>query len=796
MTSSRPKFKELPMSVVFDPHESVADNVQVKEPRTLAASGPRFIFPLYGAFYVDSLKLWNGAVELVESVDYYITHPYATGILRTARMMAGAIWIINPALRTVQMDYHPVGINIPTAAKYEAERQLLTTVKPSERYFEDIIGDNQYFPPVDVQFDWENWCGEDALMHALKGVAESVAYVDPNYDPKKANADLVGTMRHWMIELQRVYDEAPAHAHILRKDNPHGEDYGWIGALKRNGLAANTDKAYGLTLAQLVLQINNQLPTLTQITTQKMKKVGDVLTGPIITAGGLTKFSRGPNDTSYDSITKVDKDVSGTVAKGNIRGTSGKMVTFNAGNGSLALYPDLPSGLKWNGKKVLTSDTIGPYVPIGGELAKGFYGSSTATVTLTGKGIGSNPFVATWKLPDATDTGATAFRMLTNDFGSSTTLAATPALIKKLDPFFTGKLSKATATINGVALEGSVILSKTSMELDLVPNTSDADMPMSDAMESLISGYEDDPDHIHPAAVFGIVNATTTVKGLVRLGVKSNATNLALDGGQVKAEADRITKLENLSNDILQPNIIRITRFGDSGTGDAGVVESQDNNYIVTLAPRKYFIIESHVVPEFTFNLAELFPTEYANSTFFVYVDIINGEARYDVTLGQTAESDTRTLLGSIKTDSDGVMSSTVSNVTRLGMFTQLKDHIDNPEAHIKKFATKFSAGLDDVTDATVQKTSPVLSGVENDKYITVGTFIDWYTPLARLRLFKGDLVAADRSKTMTAFLNEKKSATSRYKTISADNNTFPVIHQALFVEGTHWAVLTRYGKN
>lgn len=733
------------MSVVFDPHESVAGNVQVKEPRTLAASGPRFVFPLQGAFYTDSLEVWNGTAKLTESKDYYISHPYATGILRTARMMAGGIWIINPALRTVQLTYHPVGINIPTAAKYETERLKLSTVNPAERYFEDIIGDQQYFPPVDIQFDWENWCGEDAFMHALKGVAESLEYVDPAYDPSKANADLVGTMRHWLIELRRVYTEAPAHAHVKLKNNPHLEDYGWIGALKRNGLAANTDKAYGLTLAQLVLSVNNQLPTLTQITATKMLTTGGPITGPIITSDGLTKFSRGPNDTSYDSITKIDKGVSGSTAKGNIRATSLKLVTMQAGNGSLVLYPDLPSGLKWNGKKILTSDTIGPYVPIGGELAKGFYGQTTTTVTLTGKGIGTDPFIATWKPPSKAEPSTAAMRTLTSDFGYSETLAATPALIKKLDPYFTGKLNKDTATINGVKLEGSVILSKTSMGIDLVPNISDVLMPMSDAMETLISGYEDDPDHIHPMSVFGIVNATTAIKGLVKLGKKTTATNLALDGGEVAPEAARIKSLEENAVDILQPDIIRVVRFGDSGTGQADVIEANDNNYLVTLAASKYFVLKRYAVPALTFNLVDLFPLDYANNTFYVYVDIVNGAAQYDVTLGQTPETDERTMIGSITTDLDGVVRDAINNVTRLGMFRQLEEHMANPDAHIKKFATKSSIGLDKVENVTTVVDSPAKGAAvdwANNRYATAGWMIEFFSPLSRYRVQKGLLNA------------------------------------------------------
>lgn len=785
------------MSVVFDPHESVANNVQVKEPHTLAASGPRFVFPKYGSFFIDSLEVWNGTTKLKESTDYYITHPYSTGVLRTGRIIRGGIWIINDALRTVQLTYHPVGINIATAAQFEAERLLMATVNPSERYYEHILGSGSehYFPPVDVQYDWNNWCGEQELMNAIKGVADSLSYVPPTYDPKKANPDLVGTMRGWLIELRRIYEAAPAHAHKGLKNNPHLEDYAWIGALKRNGLAADTTKAYNQTLAQLVLTINNQLPSLTTIAAQKMLKTGGALTGPIITAEGSTKFSRGPTDTAYDSITKIDKAVAGSVAKANITGSSSTLVTFQAGNGSLILYPDVASGLKWNGKKILTTDTIGPYVPIGGAAAQGFYAASTTSVTITGKGIGSNPFVATWNVPSKTDPSALALRRLTSDFGYSETLAATPALIKKLDPYFTGKLSKSTAKINGTLLDGAIVLSKTMFTIDKVPNIADTQMPLSTAMETLIQTYEDEPDHVHAASMFGIVNATTTVKGLVKLGKKSTASNLALDASEVIPELQRVTDLETLSLDILQPGIIRIVRYGDSGTGLANVATYNATNYVVTLASNKLFYLEGKTVPAITFNLAELFPLDYENNRFYVYVDIINGTPSYDVTFGESPENEIRTKIGYIETDFDGVIGAFINNVTRLGMFRQLEEHMAAPEAHIQKFASKNFVGLDLVVDAATKTAEPALNNEAAGLYATVGWMIDWFSPLARMRITSGAITDANyATKTLAQLLTDNTTTIHQYPTLTGRHTpSAGIVKTHIAVEGKKWTAFSLF---
>lgn len=890
------------MSVVFDPHGTVAENVQTKEAQTLPATGPRLIFPTHGPYYTDlEFKLFDGTKELQEQVHYYKVLPYATGVLRTARRIHGAILVIDDSVsRALTVTYHPVGINAATAAQKSAFIAGNTVF--TDKYWEDVVGD-PYFPPVDIQFDWDNWCGERELMDALGVLAEGLKYKPPKKDPlavttakgyvqdyaqggvrfdaptgrhvftnnsdyrfdfgsnagfavsdylytcefylpgmqsasasnfsimfnnnwsspfvdcrliydfatqkfkvtlnryqnnaytswdiasfafpkaKFAKAfkvrisrhraqngfelyisnedgivakliynhnnppasllnvytnyniaaamagatdirttvgvklngymqiidcpgfeaniseDTVGLLKTWYNLLRASFDQAPAHDHVLRKDNPHDEEAGWIGALVRNGISADAVRAYGRTLPQLTTYVNSLAPTQDSLLSKVRREVSSrLLKGTIVGVEGLTQFTQGSDANNIRILAKFDKLQSWLIARNdNVSVTAAQYIDIKSGTGVLRLYNDA-RGLTWNNAKLLTHDTIGPYIPQGGAAALGFVGVSTATITLTGKGIGSNPFVATWQAPSSADVNTLAMRLVTDDFGTSSALAATPALIAKLAANFTGKLLKDKANINGIKLAGSITLSKSMYGLSEVVDISDILMPMSDAMEALIADYEDNPNHTHPASMFGITTATTTVKGTVKLGGVENDNTVVLDGREVLEQKARLDQVDALSTDTLTPAVINILRYGTSGTGFVEGVEFED--FMVSIPANFYYCGDRRAVPAMSYNLIDLFPGAYTNKTFYLYVDVTStGTAVHSISATRRQENDTLTEIGDVTTDGDSIVRANVYNVTRLGNFREFEEHVENPSAHIEKVADKNSLGLSSVRD-------------------------------------------------------------------------------------------------
>lgn len=373
-------------------------------------------------------------------------------------------------------------------------------------------------------------------------------------------------------------------------------------------------------------------------------------------------------------------------------------VTFQAGTNQLMLYPD-DRGLQWRGKKLLDPTTVAPYLP--GNTAGGtglFYASSTTTVTITGSGIKASPFVATFILPTATDTTALAAWQLTDEFGTAENLAATPALIEKLDAEFTGKLVAVKSYINDMQLTSSVTIDKITFGLGNVANTPDVDLPISTAQRTELDKYSPKV-HQHPFTAFGTGNATTAQRGLIKFGLDVDDATLALDGSVVMAQTSQIEKLERAVSGVDSEARLDIIRFGESGNDLIDVTVK--DKILVTLPASTYFIGgETYDVPLMTINVSERFPKLNTEIYAGIFVDIVDNKAKYIVHDSYSqAETDTMTRVGLIGVnDISEVFVTEMRNVTRLGDFRELKDHKADDNAHIQRSASRAALGLANLT--------------------------------------------------------------------------------------------------
>lgn len=373
-------------------------------------------------------------------------------------------------------------------------------------------------------------------------------------------------------------------------------------------------------------------------------------------------------------------------------------VTLQAGDNQLVLYPD-DRGLLWRGKKLLDPTTVAPYLP--GNTAGGtglFYGASTATVELTGSGIKASPFVATFILPVADVVTTLACWQLTDEFGTAENLAATPALIEKLDAEFTGKLVAVKSYINDMQLTSSVTIDKITFGLGNVANTPDVDLPISTAQRAELDKYSPKV-HQHPFTAFGTGNATTAKRGLIKFGLDVDDATLALDGSVVIAQTSQIEKMESVVGGVDSEARLDIIRFGKSGNDLIDVTVK--DKILVTLPASTYFIGgETYAVPLMTINVSERFPKLNTEIYAGIFVDIVDNKAKYIIHDSYSqAETDTMTRVGLIGVnDLSEVFVTELRNVTRLDDFRELKDHKADDNAHIHRSASRAVLGLANLT--------------------------------------------------------------------------------------------------
>lgn len=539
-----------------------------------------------------------------------------------------------------------------------------------------------------VNLNW--WAGENDYVQ-IRSL--------PGAPAPDVNNDVYQLLVKYHQIVDKLYRDAPAHTHVPRKDNPHRDSWGAIRALENNGIASDATLVYGKTQPQLTDYVNNLLPKLSTLANKllRLPAAAQSINGTFGMKPGLTSITSAVGTDESEGVGAqftVDPRVIRFIGRDSQTVNAGSNpITWQGGANQLILYPD-SRGLEFNGKKLLDPTTVGPYLPGNESGGDGlFYGTSTATVTINGNGIQSVPFICTFVPPESDDLGLMAVRLLATEFGDREDLAATPALIKKLDQQFTGKLVAVKSYINDMPLTSSIYIDKTNFGLSNVQNIPDVQLPISPLQQAELDKYAV-VGHTHTSAAFGIKRATTTEFGLVQFGTAVDDATLALDGGVVIRQADAITEIEKVAKTVDSGASINIIRYGLPGTDiiENGITYT---DWMVTIKANDYFVGREYKVPLSTFNLAELFPATHEDAEFGVYVDAAGDDGKYIIYENpNTAETETMTKIGSIVTSETGVVFVEIRNVTRLGEFRELGEHIEDDNAHIRRGMTQAEFGF------------------------------------------------------------------------------------------------------
>ncbi|EEE9654092.1 hypothetical protein DFV33_04980 [Salmonella enterica subsp. enterica serovar Bareilly] len=641
-----------------------------------------------------------------------------------------------------------------------------------------------------VNLNW--WAGENDYIQ-IRSL--------PGAPAPDVNNDVYQLLVKYHQIVDKLYRDAPAHTHVPRKDNPHRDSWGAIRALENNGIASDATLIYGKTQPQLTDYVNNLLPKLSTLANKllRLPAAAQSINGTFGMKPGLTSITSAVGTDESEGVGAqftVDPRVIRFIGRDSQTVNAGNNpITWQSGANQLILYPD-SRGLEFNGKKLLDPTTVGPYLPGNESGGDGlFYGTSTATVTINGNGIQSVPFICTFVPPESDDLGLMAVRLLATEFGDREDLAATPALIKKLDQQFTGKLVAVKSYINDMPLTSSIYIDKTNFGLSNVQNIPDVQLPISPLQQAELDKYAV-VGHKHTSAAFGIKRATTTEFGLVQFGTAVDDATLALDGGVVIRQADAITEIEKVAKTVDSGASINIIRYGLPGTDiiENGITYT---DWMVTIKANDYFVGREYKVPLSTFNLAELFPATHEDAEFGVYVDAAGDAGKYIIYENpNTAETETMTKIGSIITSETGVVFVEIRNVTRLGEFRELGEHIEDDNAHIRRGMTQAEFGFTYGTGGPVWSTgAPGTKRIDADwRYAQASSYTPMlkadYDPAADKWTFKTTgLTVADYRfvhNTFPMFQNNGITATWTPLTATADSVLETVIgcchHSATFM--------------
>lgn len=514
--------------------------------------------------------------------------------------------------------------------------------------------------------------------------------------PIGGDSDIYGLLDNWYKALKVLFETAPAHDHVADMGNPHGEEYGWIHALERDGVAKNATKAFNKTLAELTTYVNDRSPTTADFN-GKVRRTGDMFLSKMVMQEGFGLISQGAG--VYNLLKVMNGAIDFThLANATVKAgkTTAAPIHFKAGKNVLTLYPDSRK-LTYNGSEVLTKDTVSDYVPLPDGADAGIVAKTTETVEMSGVGTQSNKLQIEWKILPQSEAGYT-MRPLANTVGSSHLHGATPKLLKDINDVFPTKITLAKATINGYKLNNSVFLNPDDFGLGRVVNLSDKDLPISDPQQAHLDQYISG-SHTHTLSDFGYGHATTAAAGVFKLLPIGSSTTEALRSQDVKEQRTRLDGLSDDIDDLMPAGVISVLRYGESGTASISSVSS--SGYLLTFnSPMPYYCGGLHSIPAATFNLKEMFPSMSEEQTLYVYANYINGSAHYEIYDYPQAEDDTLTGIGEVVCNEISIVSVNIRNVTRLGAFRELDEHRQNESAHVEKPKDRNDLGLGSFVNA------------------------------------------------------------------------------------------------
>lgn len=686
----------------FDPHDTNADNLILGEVHNLPKemSPYRVIIPNFAPFfYNEEMKLIHDGVELTEGVDYYMCLMYLTGTEMTARPMYAGFWVINPSLTgNFEVDYHTLG------DKFPVERSLLDDYlnnrqeDPQTTPWETVIGKDPYFPPVDIQFDRDAFNDEIETQKYIQFITDVVAAKDP------ARNEVHLFMEVWYDKLKAIIDQSPILTHQDDRDNIHRLRWFMASALHKDGISQDALKAYGKSLEELTNYIHDNSLTQDDLDQYVLLEGDRVIEGDIQIEDGLLHlyFSRGNGqDDEWAILNLTNGQVSFGVVE-TLNYESAGNARIRSGTNELTVVSSDPAdkeALKLNGKPLLHDGNIADHIPSQGTHIIDIHTLDHSSITFTGKGVGGNPLKATITLNDATETVAGVAIVEDDPTVKSTTKVGSSFALNLIQSEVDNKVD-ATITINGMTLDKDVVLTTTHLNLDNVQNLSDVKLPDNQNHRDLLTGKAL-ATHTHPFEEINIPYATTAINGVVVLAEEpsDSSTDKGFSADALKGLYNAVDVLESRANDCLPDDAIDVKQWGMveyvEPTADVANFVINTNGVSSYFTARSYHTIEASAI-----DLKVLFPTNYQNSTFYIYA-AIDGQATFKVLEKLESNSPALLKIGYCKTDANGIIDWKIEPTLSLGTFREFQEHLTNPTPHEIDYSgvTKESIGLGLIED-------------------------------------------------------------------------------------------------
>lgn len=349
----------------FDPYGSNDENI-VTENRLQPVTKLKVIIPYNAPFYTNDFEIKQGSKVLKEGVDFYFGLRYVTGAHQTAQRMCGGIWIINRALTgPYDIKYRTLGTQYGVTKEHATQYLAESLEDPASETWEDVLGGEPFFPPVDIQFDKDAFIWEPQLVAAIERISAAIVGQEATESDYHELADL--TIR-W---IEHDINTSGWAEHLAATGAVHGLKHHHAGALHEDGVAQDAMLVGGINRDQLMQQILTAADLSAELAKKFPLAADRTLTGSLVLRDALAHFARAGASGKVPTL-DLSEGVVSSVAERSFHAWAdknanrpGEKLTLAAGDNELTIESAGASTddrmLKFNGQEVITESTLAGY---------------------------------------------------------------------------------------------------------------------------------------------------------------------------------------------------------------------------------------------------------------------------------------------------------------------------------------------------------------------------------------------------------------------------------------------------
>jgi len=270
----------------FDPTGSLTSNVIPNERHVLSGVTDRefnFIVPTFAPFFRNNLRIRHLGMgrDLVEGVDYHLTHWFHAASHGVGRPVYGSITYLDRSLTgVVELRYQTIGGDWVYDENTVLELMSNRLMNPRITTWEQVVDLPFQFPVIDHQWNLDDLTGAKDIVAKLNGITEAINaandangtshvadYNNPhrvnkvqiglglveNYPMANIAEAVAGSSNALYMTPVRVRNFVEAYVtpllegHTLRNDNPHGvtKTQVGLGSVQNFGIASPEQAAAG-----------------------------------------------------------------------------------------------------------------------------------------------------------------------------------------------------------------------------------------------------------------------------------------------------------------------------------------------------------------------------------------------------------------------------------------------------------------------------------------------------------------------------------------------------------------------